>query len=42
LFPDRTARMIECSFSSIQYFRQGFGSAVSKFLEDFWRDSGIR
>src|SRR5580704_11695905 len=33
--------MIECSFSSIQYFRQGFGLAVSKFLEHVWRDSGI-
>jgi hypothetical protein len=30
LFPDRTARMIECSFSSIRHIRQGFGLAVSK------------
>jgi hypothetical protein len=27
--------MIECSFSSIQHFRQGFGLAVSKFVRDF-------
>src|ERR1700679_1012773 len=33
--------MIECSFSSIQYFRQGFGLAVSKFLEDVWRHTAI-